>query len=45
MYIYLRGYRTTPLKSFHSIYRDSKYITPYKAPHKKIYSMNCIDFF
>ena len=26
------------------MYRDSKYITPYKAPHTKIYSMNSIDF-
>ena len=25
-------------------YRYSKYITPYKSPHTKIYSMNCIDF-
>ena len=33
-----------PLKSCHSMYRDSKYITPYKAPHTKIYSINSIDF-
>ena len=40
----LSGYRTTPLKSRHSMDRYSKYITPYKAPHTKIYSMNFIDF-
>ena len=38
------GYCSTSLKSRHSMYRDSKYITPHKASQTKIYSMNSIDF-
>ena len=45
MFYALREYRTTPLKSRHLMYRDSKYITPYKVPHTQIYSMNFIDFY
>ena len=35
------GYRTMPLNS---MYRDSKYITPYTAPYTNIYLINFIDF-
>ena len=41
----LRGYRSTVLTSRYSMYRDSEYITLYKSPHSKIYSMNSIYFF
>ena len=40
----IRGYSKTTLKSCLSMYRDNKYITLYKAPHTKIYSVNFIDF-